>query len=261
MDKVRSKDGTQIAYRRGGNGPPLVLVHGSTADHTRWLPVLASFEQHFTVYALDRRGRGGSSDTEPYAIEREFEDVATVVDAVGGAVNLLAHSFGAVCALGAAFLTTHIHKLVLYEPPPPGFKESPDTMARMQALLDNGDREGVLSTFLGEAAGLSPEELEQMRSVPAWQGRVAAAHTILRELNSLETLSPFNAERFQSLAIPTLLLLGGNSGPIYKETTEALHAMLPDSRIVVMPGQQHVAINTAPDLFVREVLAFLLDSQ
>jgi pimeloyl-ACP methyl ester carboxylesterase len=261
MDKVRSSDGTEIAYNRTGSGPPLVLVHGGTADHTRWSPVLPSLEQHFAVYAIDRRGRGGSGDTDPYAIEREFEDVAAVVDAIGGPVVLLGHSFGAVCSLQAVLLTTNIRKIILYEPPPSGFSESPETLARMQAHLDSGDREGLLSTFLLEAAGLTAEELEIMRSVPAWQGRVAAAHTILRELKSIEALPPFDAERFRQLKIPTLLLQGGESSALYKDSIETIHAMLPDSRIVVMPGQQHIAMNTAPDLFVREVLTFLLDSE
>lgn len=259
MDTIRSNDGTEIAYARSGSGPPLVLVHGGTADHTRWAPVLAPLEAQFTVYALDRRGRGGSGDTEPYAIEREFEDAAAVIDSIGGPVDLLGHSFGAVCSLGAALLTDNIRKLVLYEPPPPGFKESSETLARMQTLLDAGDREGALSAFLQGIAGLPPHELEIMRSVPAWQGRVAAAHTILRELNQLATLPPFDADQFKHMESPALLLLGGDSVAIYREHVEQLHAMLPNSRIVVMPGQQHVAMNTAPDLFVREVLNFLTE--
>ena len=86
---VTSKDGTPIAYWRSGEGPPLVLVHGTSADHSRWTPVLPAFEQHFNVYAVDRRGRGGSGDSEDYSIEREFEDVAAVVDSIGEPVNLL----------------------------------------------------------------------------------------------------------------------------------------------------------------------------
>ena len=113
---VTSKDGTPIAYWRSGEGPPLVLVHGTTADHSRWTPVLPAFEQRFTVCAVDRRDRGGSGDSEDYSIEREFEDVAAVVDSIGEPVDLLGHSYGAVCALEAALLTRNVHKLVLYEP-------------------------------------------------------------------------------------------------------------------------------------------------
>src|SRR3712207_1323335 len=116
QETVTSKDGTPIAYRRSGEGPPLVLVHGTAADHSRWRPVLPAFEQSFTVYAIDRRGRGGSGDSDDYAIEREFEDVAAVVDSFGEPANLLAHSYGALCALEAALLTTNVRKLVLYDP-------------------------------------------------------------------------------------------------------------------------------------------------
>jgi pimeloyl-ACP methyl ester carboxylesterase len=93
MDTVQSKDGTLIAYGRSGKGPPLVLVYGTTADHTRWAPVLQPLEQRFTVIAIDRRGRGGSGDGAEYAIEREFEDVAAVADSLAEQVNLLGHSF------------------------------------------------------------------------------------------------------------------------------------------------------------------------
>lgn len=122
METVRSKDGTAIAFQRSGAGSPLVLVHGAVSDHSRWMPILPPLEKQFTVYALDRRGRGGSGDTKLYAIEREFEDIAAVVDSIGGPVDLLAHSFGAFCALEAARLTSNIGRLILYEPPPPGVK-------------------------------------------------------------------------------------------------------------------------------------------
>ena len=136
---VTSKDGTPVAYWRSGEGPPLVLVHGTTADHSRWAPVLQAFERHFSVCAVDRRGRGGSGDSEEYALEREFEDVAAVVDSLGEPVNLLGHSYGAVCALEAALLTSNVRKLVLYEPGmnvngeemyPPGFIDRLDGLLK-----------------------------------------------------------------------------------------------------------------------------------
>src|SRR3712207_346721 len=117
MGTVTSSDGTRISYRRDGEGPPLVLVHGTAADHGRWRPVLPALEGRYTVYAVDRRGRGGSGDAEGYALEREVEDVASVVDAIGEPVNLLGHAYGALASLEAALLTPNVHKLVLYEPP------------------------------------------------------------------------------------------------------------------------------------------------
>src|SRR5687768_6369257 len=117
--RVISTDGTPIAYRRSGEGPALVLVHGTAADHTRWQSILPALEERFTVYAIDRRGRGGSGDAPTYAIEHEFEDVAAMVDAISGPVSLLGHSYGALCALEAALRTDNVRRLVLYEPPIP----------------------------------------------------------------------------------------------------------------------------------------------
>jgi pimeloyl-ACP methyl ester carboxylesterase len=105
METIHSKDGTPIAHQRSGIGAPLVLVHGTGGAYTRWEPILTALQTHFTVYAVDRRGRGESGDADTYAIEREFEDIAAIVDSLGEPALLLGHSFGAICALEAALLT------------------------------------------------------------------------------------------------------------------------------------------------------------
>lgn len=259
-ETIASRDGTRITYTRSGQGPPIVLVHGTTADHTRWTPILPAFQEHFTVYAVDRRGRGGSGDGDEYAIELEFDDVASVVNSLPEPANLLGHSYGALCSLEAALRSRNIRKLVLYEPPiPTGIEIYPsEVVARIQALIDAGDREGTVVTFFREIAKAPPHEVEMLRSLPNWPARVAAAHTIPREMgNSYEYV--FEPERFSQMRTPTLLLLGGDSPPFLKAATEAVHAALPNSQIVVLPGQQHTAMNTAPELFVREVLQFLQD--
>ena len=260
METVTSKDGTPIAYHRLGAGPPLVLIHGSSAANPiAWTGVVPVLAEHFTLIAVDRRGRGGSGDNPAYALEREFEDIAAVVGAAGESVDLLGHSFGAFCTLEAARLTPNIRTLILYEPPPPGVPGTmpPGVAAEMQRRLQAGDRAGTVSTFLVRVARLPPHELELLQSAPSWPGRVAAAHTILREIQALEALPTLAPERFQAITAPTLLLLGGDSPPLYAENITALHGMLPNNRIAVLPGQQHVAMNTAPELFVREVTGFL----
>lgn len=111
MEQVTSTDGTAIAFWRSGAGQPLLLVHGTTADHRRWSGISPHLERHFTVYAMDRRGRGGSSDSPDYDIMREAEDVAAVVEAMGEPVSILGHSYGAICSLEAALLTDKVRRL------------------------------------------------------------------------------------------------------------------------------------------------------
>jgi pimeloyl-ACP methyl ester carboxylesterase len=138
-ETVVSEDGTPLAVWKSGEGPPLVLVHGATADHSRWAPVLPALEEQFTVYNFDRRGRGQSGDAGDYALAREFEDVVAVVESVSDDVNLLGHSHGGVCALEAALLTDRVRKLVLYEPPM-GFLATPvHVVQELEGLLEAGN--------------------------------------------------------------------------------------------------------------------------
>jgi pimeloyl-ACP methyl ester carboxylesterase len=257
QERVTSKDGTPIAYWRSGEGPPLVLVHGTVSDHSRWAPVLPAFEQRYTVYAIDRRGRGGGGDSDDFAIEREFEDVAAVVDSLGEPVTLLGHSYGGLCALEAALLSRNVRALALYEPSFEVGVEiySPEVIERLETLLQAGDRDGVVATTARQVAGQPPEVVEYMRSQPAWQTRVAVAHTVPRELRAAKTYR-FDPERFRDLAVPTLLLNGSESPPGYRMAEEAVDEALPDSRIVVMPGQGHGAMDTRTALFTAEVLRF-----
>jgi pimeloyl-ACP methyl ester carboxylesterase len=259
MHKIQSSDRTQIAYWVAGGGPPLVLVHGTAADHTRWTSISPALEDKFTVYAVDRRGRGYSGDANPYAIEREFEDIAAVINSMREPVNVLGHSYGAICSLGAALLTKNIVKLILYEPPVPAGIAiyPPGIAARIQTMVDAGDRDGAVSTFFRDIVKMPDHELELQRSLPVWKARVAAAHTIPREMRYDEQYT-FVPERFRGLTVPTLLLLGGDSPPFLKKATELVHQALPNSRVAVMPGQQHTAMNTAPEMFLAEVLRFLL---
>jgi len=259
IENITSRDGTSISYRRSGSGPPLVLVHGTGGFSSSWLPVAAALAEQLTLYAVDRRGRGQSGDTAPYCVEREFDDIAALVDSIGGSVNVLGHSFGAVCALGAALRTSRIGKLLLYEPPLCTDERQlcPEpVLQRLQALLDAGDHEALLGTHLLEIAGLTPAELEHFRGAPSWGQRLATAPTIPRELRAAASyrLVP---ERLCSMSVPTLLLLGSESPAFFRAGTQELQQALPDSRLLTLQGQSHVAMHSAPQLFVRELLAFL----
>jgi pimeloyl-ACP methyl ester carboxylesterase len=256
LERVVSEDGTPIAVWRSGEGPSLVLVHGAAADHSRWAPVLPALEERFTVLAIDRRGRGQSGDADAYALEREFEDVAAVVEWAGERVNLLGHSHGGGCALEAALLTDRVRRLVLYEPPVAFVASPPHVVQRLEALLEAGERDELVAFFMREVAGLPPDQIELLRSLPAWEARLAAAHTIPRE-ERVTREYVFDPNRFRALRVPTLFLQGGESPDPFRAAGEAVRAALPNCRIVVMPGQRHAAMDTGTDLFTTEVLSFL----
>jgi pimeloyl-ACP methyl ester carboxylesterase len=253
---VVSRDGTSIAAWRSGGGPPLVLIHGAAADHNRWAPVLPALEERFTVFAVDRRGRGRSGDANDYALEREFEDVVAVVESTGEAVDVLGHSYGGICALEAALLTDRIRRLVLYEPPMGFLASPPHVVEQLQTLLEGGRRDELLAFFMQEVAGLPTDQVELMRSLPAWGARLDAADTIPREERASREYV-FDRDRFRDLNVPTLFLQGGDSPDPFKAAGEALHAALPNCRVAVMPGQRHAAMDTGTDLFTSEVLSFL----
>ena len=264
LTRVQSRDGTDIAYWSSGQGPPLVLVHGAVADHTRWRPLLPYLEPHATVHAMDRRGRGASGDAPAYDLAREFEDVAAVVDAVaaaaGSAVDLYGHSFGGLCAFGGATLTANLGRLVLYEgwPPadPAGHGIPPGVADRLDALLAGGDHEAVVEAMFREVVRMPEAELAALRAQPAWPTRVAAAPTIVRELRAIPraALDPARAAR---IAVPTLLLTGSDSRDPFAADTRAVAAALPDARVVVLEGQQHVADILDPEEVADHLLGFL----
>ncbi len=243
---------------RSGDGPPLVLVHGTTVSHTDWTPVMPRLREQFTVYAIDRRGHGASGDAPEYALQREFEDVAAVVDSVGQPAFLVGHSFGGLCSLEAALLTPNIRKLVLYEPPirtSDDFRP-PDIVERIQAFLDAGQPDEVLATFLEEIAGQDPRRVALQRRTPAWRSRAATAPAVAREVRTTHWYD-VRAERFAELRVPVLLLQGGDSPPRHVRVTKLLARSLPDVRVVELPGQTHIAMHTATQLFVDEIVRFL----
>lgn len=266
VTRLLSRDGTEIAYWTSGEGSPLVLVHGTTADHTRWRPVLPYLEPHATVHAMDRRGRGASGDAPDYHLEREYEDVAAVIDAAaeasGSAVDVLGHSFGGVCAFGAATLTSNIRRLVLYEgwpaPNPGALAMPPAVEERMTALLAEGEREAALETFFREVVHMPDEELTVYRALPAWQARIAAVHTIAREDRAIPAFDP---EQVRKITVPVLLMIGADSPEAIKADYETVADALPDARVTVMEGQQHIAIDLIPEEFSQRVLDFLRDQR
>ena len=261
---VASRDGTQIAYWTSGAGPPLVLVHGAPADHTRWRPLLPYLEPYMTVHALDRRGRGASGDAPEYRLEREYEDVAAVVDAVaavsGERVDVYGHSHGGIVAFGAAALTPNVRRLILYEGWPvsdPSIYALPaGAVTRMNKLLAEGDRDGVVEALFRSVEEISDADMAALRSAPSWPGRVAAAHTVPREILG-ESLAGLKPEQAAKINMPVLLLTGEESTDPSKTKVDAVAAALPDAQRLVLARQQHIADILDPETFAKHLLGFL----
>lgn len=263
--RITADDGTAIGYERRGQGPPLVLVHGAFVDRTFWGPSLPLLAQHYTVYAMDRRGHGTSGDYPPAAhdhtIEREYRDVSALLATIAEPAYLLGHSAGARVALHAARRSPQVRTLVLYEPPSIA-PVAPEIITRVYAALAAGDIDTVVATALIDVVGgaanpdVPPEALDQMlagmRQSPIWAAVARNARGIPAELESHNTYH-FDPAEFRAFATPTVLLLGGSSGPMMQHWVADLQADLPNSKIVILDGQGHGAMLEAPELFTHAV--------
>jgi len=243
---------------------PLLLVHGATADHTTWRAVGPRFAATRRVFALDRRGRGASTDGPVYAIEREYEDVAAVAADVARRtgvprIDVAGHSYGGRCALGASLRSDAIRRVVVYEgaPVPAGMSYRPPGLVDdVRAALERGDHDAALTTFLAGIVGMSEAALEAYRQEPVWPARVDAAHTILRELEA-EATPAASIDAVAGTAVPVLLILGSISRSPFRIGTEALAAVLPRAEVATIAGAAHAAHHTHAEEFVRAAEDFL----
>jgi pimeloyl-ACP methyl ester carboxylesterase len=256
---VRSTDGIPLAVWADGQGPSLVLVHGSMCDHTASDPLVAELRDTMTTFAMDRRGFGASGDAAGYALEREFEDVAAVVEAVadrtGGPVALWGHSYGAGCALGGAALTGAVHRLVLYEPGL-GIPYPAGSIEAVEAALAAGDRAAALLLVLVGIIGMTDEEIASLRSGPRWPTMLASAPTVPRECRAEDGWT-YRPGAFDGVSAPTLLLAGAESHPALKEATGRALAAIPGARVEVLDGHAHLAHRTDPAMVAAVVRRFV----
>ncbi len=256
---VASADGTRIAVWVEGEGPAVVLVHGSLQDHSISAALVAELRASLTTFAVDRRGFGASGDGAAYAIEREFEDVASVVDAVAtrvsGPVDVWGHSYGASVAMGAAALTANICHLVLYEPSL-GLAYPERWIDLLEKTLEGGDDEAAIVLVLRDVLEFTDDQIDAMRSGPEWARRVAVAPTVAREARAEEGWV-YRAGQFSGVTARTLLLSGSESAPAIKEATDAAVAAIVGARVRVLDGHAHIAHRTDPALVAAVVRGFL----
>lgn len=254
---VTSKDGTRIAVECAGIGPTLLFVHGGVGDRSRWTPLFPLLASRFTACAMDRRGHGASGDSPEYALSKEAEDVAAVATSRSGAVFVFGHSYGAVAALEATFLTDRIGKVMLYEPP---LQEPADKNLAMAARLDEmvrrGELEQALITFQTETVQQSSAEIVRMKTRPTWPGLVASMRAHPRQMRALAAYR-FDASRMKSVAIPTLLLIGAETAsPYAKQSIAALRKSVANPTLVVLERQEHNAMDSGRDALANAIIQF-----
>lgn len=241
METVTSKDGTTIAFDRLGAGPSVVLVCGGSVDRMDDAALAQHLASGFTVFNYDRRGRGDSGDTLPYAIEREVEDIEAVVEAAGGSAHLWGSSSGAALALIAAEQGVWVDKLALWEPPfiPEGVPKPPaDQVQQYETMIAEGRRGDAVAFFMTEVVGMPDEMVAGARSQPWWGATEARAHTLAYDARIMADYE-VPVERAAAVKVPTLVLAGGADFPWMRDAATALANALPNGRARFLEGQGH----------------------
>jgi pimeloyl-ACP methyl ester carboxylesterase len=267
MNTVTSKDGSRIAYDLLGSGPAVILVGGALGyrKFKKMQELAALLAERCTVINYDRRGRGDSTEVKPFALEREIEDIAALVEAAGGSASLWGWSSGGALALRAAGAPIGVERLSVYEVPfmvtPEAKRPTPDYGERLDRLVADGDRSGAVKHFMRNAMGIPAPFVVLMRLMPMWKGLKATAHTLPYDWAALgkHTMygAPLNAEEWASVTVPTLVVHGAKSPPVLKQGSRALAEVLPNAELRELTGVSHnVKMNVlAPMLagfFTRE---------
>jgi pimeloyl-ACP methyl ester carboxylesterase len=256
---VTAADGAPVAVWVEGRGPALVLVHGSIADHTTFDAFVAVLGQHFTTYAMDRRGFGATPDVGEYTIEVDFADVADVADAIaartGQPVVLWGHSYGANCAMGGAARTANVSHLVLYEPSL-GLPYPPGSIERIDAALADGDHDAAIVAVLVDVLEMTAADVDALRADPLWPARLAAAPTIPRECRA-EQGWVYRPGHFDTVTAATLLITGSDSVPDIVDATRRAAAAIPGARVQVLDRHGHFAHKTDPAMVTALIRDFV----
>jgi len=260
MHKVISKDGTPIAYDKFGKGPAVILVGGALSDRAAGAPLAALLAPDFTVFTIDRRGRGDSGDTPPYAVEREVEDINALIAAAGGSAFVMGNSSGAVLALEAAARGLAIKKLAMFEPPfivddtrPP---VPQDYVQHINELIAAGRRGDAVQYFMIEAVSAPAEIVAQMRNTPMWSALEKIAHTLTYDgtvMGDSMRGKPLSPEHWATVTMPTLVIDGGDSPTWMRHSAQSLANILPNAQYRTLAGQTH---NANPKVLAPVLIEF-----
>jgi pimeloyl-ACP methyl ester carboxylesterase len=258
MEEAISADGTKIAFDRTGSGPAVILVMGAFNDRSAGAPLAKALESQLTVFNYDRRGRGASGDTQPYAVAREVEDIEALIREAGGSVSVFGYSSGANLAVEAAASGLNIARLALFEaafvvgegPPPP----PKDIAAQLAKLVSSGKRGEAVELFQTRLVGIPEAVVAQMRHAPFRPALEAIAHTLVYEATVVGDRTLPTA-RLGSIQSPTLVVYGGGSPAFMGNAAKALAATLPDGRHRALDGQSH---DIVPSVLAPVLLEFFL---
>ena len=267
MHTARSNDGTTIAYDRHGSGPVVILVGGALGYRKfKKMEELAELlSDRCTVINYDRRGRGDSTEVKPFAVEREIEDIAALVEAEGGSASLWGWSSGGALALRAAAAGVPVERVSVYEVPfmvtPDADRPTPDYGARLDALVAAGDRSGAVKHFMRNAIGIPAPFVALMRLMPMWKGLKAVAHTLPYDWAALGEHTMYGAEldpeEWAAVTVPTLVVHGEKSPAVLRDGSRALAEVLPNAELRALEGLSHnvkmdVLAPVLADFFARE---------
>ncbi|MES2994957.1 MAG: alpha/beta hydrolase [Patescibacteria group bacterium] len=247
MKTTQSKDGTNIAYDVYGSGPALIYITGASCFRS-FMPIVDDAKilaKEFTVYNYDRRGRGDSTDTLPWAVEREVEDIQAMIDAAGGTAYLYGHSSGAVLALEAALrLPDKVQKVVMYDPPYVHDEEEKAEYEKLSrkvhSLLEAGKNAEAMTGFL-KGIGIPKAFVFLFRIMPGWSTMVALAPTLAYDIALTDDMPPI--ERASQVTLPVQIAVGGKNPERIHAVGKELAQAIPGSEFVVLPGQSHM-VNT-----------------
>jgi len=238
---TRSADGTELGFDRTGSGPPIILIAGAFGDRATTRPLSAALATQFTVFNMDRRGRGDSGDTAPYSVQREIEDLAAMVDEAGGRASLFGHTSGASLAVRAAADGLAITHLVLYEPPFNPDDSYPllcaDLPVRLGELVSAGRRGDAVELYQTEAVGLPDQVVTGMRSAPFRPALESIAHTLAYDAMVVGDRSLPTA--LAGITVPALVICGENTAPFMSAAARAVAGTLPQGRLSTLSGPNH----------------------
>jgi pimeloyl-ACP methyl ester carboxylesterase len=255
LESVTSRDGTRITFDRQGNGPAVVLVSGGSVDRGSNAGLATILAADFTVFNYDRRGRGESGDTQPYAVQREVQDIEAVIEAAGGSACLYGSTSGAALALEATAAGAAVTKLALWEPPyilDENARPPKDQVQQYEKMIAEGRRGDAAEYFMTQVVRLPAEFAAFAKTQPWWPGQMALAHTLKYDAIIMGDYS-VPERSAAAVKVPTIVITGTASMPFMASTAEALAKALPIGGTRTLEGQEH---NVAPEVLAPVVAAF-----